>query len=258
MNNIFSIARLGQLTKRHLILNYNRMFLEVTGSIGLLSVIGAISFRQASFPNNALFLFFFYAILFVGGFILTSNIFHELHKPEKSIQYMTLPASNLEKLISAWLNSSVLILALSLVVYYASFILAKLLALWWFDIEMPIFNIFVFFKKVCIAYISIHSLFFFGAVYFKGKNFFKTLFSVFLLVLFFSIYHSIIGATATKEIITLVMEENTVNPGEIITAPGLKEYVEGTLFPILKIIFRYILPIFFIVLSYIGLKEREV
>lgn len=256
-NNIFSPVRFAHLTKRYYVLNYKRIIIEMLGGIGILSILGALGAKHAE-NGHQMILVWYYIIIFLGGYITTSNIFSELHKPEKSIHFLTLPASSFEKLVSGWLNSTIIFIVMTFIAYQIAFFLSTLLALWWFKIDLQWINILdAGFFKACILYIITQSVFLFGAVYFKGKNFFKTIFALFLLFLVYSIYHSLVGSVALNEITTLFFEGNSVDLGEAISAPGLEDYAENTLVPILKFIFYYIMPIFFLTLSYIKLKERE-
>ncbi len=46
-------------------------------------------------------------ILYIGGFIMTSRAFKELHDPELAYHYLTLPCSNLERFLSKWFITSI-------------------------------------------------------------------------------------------------------------------------------------------------------
>lgn len=257
-NNIFSITRFGHLIKRYFVLNFRQLLIENLAAIGFLGIVGGLTLHHTQQSGHQVLVIWFYLLMIVGGLIRTSNVFSELHKPEKSIQFLTLPASSFEKLLSAWLNTTVLFTIISIVAFHIAYPLSMLFSAWWFKTSVEWVNIFEYeIWKVIIGYFLIHTIFLFGSVYFKGKNFFKTIFSLFVLFLVFSIYHSLVGSAAMHEITTLLFEENSVDPSEVISAPGLEEYVNSTLQPIMKALFYYILPTFFLVLSYIKLKERE-
>lgn len=259
MNNIFSIARFTQLIKRYYVLNYRRLLIEVSAAIGILSIIGGLSARNGQDAGHMMFVAWFYILAIVGGLILTSGIFSELHKPEKSIQFLTLPASSTEKFLSGWFITTVAFIIISICAYYIAFTLTILLAKWWFDADIVMKSLSSFGAWNGLrAYLIIHTVFLFGAIYFRGKNFFKTVFSLFALSLFFSLYHSLVGSTAMNEISTIFMEENTLDPSEVITVQGLEEYAETVLVPVMKVLFNYVTPAFFLITGYICFKEREV
>ena len=131
------------------------------------------------------------------------------------------------------------------------------MALWWFQVPFTGNSISIAqFLELSWFYISTQSIFFFGAVYFRGNNFLKTVLSIFLLFLVNSIYQALLGSLAFREIIVLLIQQHTLE--DLVTAPGLEEYMEANFLPFLKIVFYYVIPVFFLSLSYIRIKEREV
>lgn len=257
-NNFFSISRFVNMIKRHYVLTFKGLIIAFSAIVGVIAVVGTLSsFGRASF-HFEMFTGLFYFLIFTVGYILTSTIFHEMHRPERSVYYLTLPSSNFEKLLTGWLASTIFYLVMSLAAYYIAYVLASLFALAMFEVPFEIRSIFeADFFKVCLVYIITQSIFFFGAVYFKGYNFLKTILALFVLFLFWSAYQSLLGSVAFREVFFAVLTHGD-NVENVITAPGLEDYTEKVLVPILKVGFYYVMPIFFLGLSYVRIKEREV
>mgnify|MGYP003575220873 FL=1 len=119
----------------------------------------------------------FLAIFYIGGLIVTSLAFNNLHRSESAALYLNLPASNLEKFLSRWLLTSFVYAFTMLLVYYIlSFMSAMLLE--------PSKNIIHSSVWHHVAnYLLIQPLFLFGAIAFKRYAFLKTILSMFTCVI---------------------------------------------------------------------------
>jgi hypothetical protein len=53
-------------------------------------------------------------VMFIGGYIFTSNIYFELHQVQRSYCYLTLPVSTTERLASGWLMTGLFFAVFSL------------------------------------------------------------------------------------------------------------------------------------------------
>src|SRR5437870_5174244 len=60
----------------------------------------------------------YFLILYIGGFIVTSMAFNELHDRNKAHYYLTLPCSNLERFLNKWLLTSIGYAIGTLLIYY--------------------------------------------------------------------------------------------------------------------------------------------
>ncbi len=256
-NNIFSFSRFINLIKRHYVLNYTGLIIAFSAIAAIVAIVGALASVGAQEFNLDTFTSLFYVVMFITGYILTSMVFSEMHSPNRSVFFLTLPASSFEKLLSGWLNTSIIFLIFSLITYYVSYLLASLFTLWWFQVPFEIGNAFEMgFFEACKFYLITQSIFFFGAIYFRGYNFLKTIIALFILLLFYSIYQTLASTLAFQDIMLLAMTGKPVD--EMITAPGLEEYGKNVLVPAFKIGFYYVMPAFFLSLSYIRIKEREI
>ena len=121
-----------------------------------------------------------FSIFTWGGYAFTSTMFNELNKPSTAAQFLTLPASNLEKLCSAWLVSYVgYTLVGILVLDIIILILEGWGVSWLLNFEM---------LNRLLTYTIVQSLFLFGAVYFKANNFLSTLVTIIGVAIFWSLW----------------------------------------------------------------------
>ncbi|MBN2485429.1 MAG: hypothetical protein JXB34_05620 [Bacteroidales bacterium] len=251
-NNIFNLKRFQFFFKRHLLLNYKALLTAFAAISGALIVIAVLTSIGSKAIHKESFVVLSYVALFLGGAIITSLSFSELHKPEKSIHYLTLPASGFEKVLSTWLHTSVIFLIVSVGFFYLSWYLASGLAFVITGSPLATLNLFsAGLWKIIGVYFIVHPYFFLGAVYFKGYNFLKTLLALFLLAVFQSMVQSVLSLILFGQ--QFFNSMNAMGPSFTGT-----DFLENTLLPILKILGFYIIPVFLLIVSYIRFNEREV
>ena len=118
-------------------------------------------------------------ILYIGGLWITGLSFSEVHNPQKSYSFLTLPASPLEKVLNRWLITAVFYPVLVLGIYLLLYIFKHGLAL-----SIPLYHIANWIK----VYWIFQSIFFLGAIYFKSHPMIKTLASILIFNLIFINY----------------------------------------------------------------------
>jgi len=136
--------------------------------------------------------FFFTIFMFVGGAIFTTGIFSNLGDKRKAIAYLMLPASNFEKLLVAWLYSFVIFQ----LVYFAGFYIIDFLVLSMGKDAAVKHEVIYFvpgfkYSVVFLSFCWVHSVAFFGAVFFKKMHFIKTAFTVFVLILVIMLFNKV-------------------------------------------------------------------
>ncbi len=244
--NKFNFKRVIYLTNRQLATGAKPCIIGMLAAGGFLLSIFILHITlvtKGSFNLNAYSTIGF-VIFYLGGYIYTSNIFSELQSPLKSHFYLTLPAKPEEKLISAWLLSSLFysIVAL-LTLFIISFIISGVLVLF-FNESLMLFDPFAKISlKAVGGYMITQTIFLLGSVYFKKFNFLKTILSLFVIYLIIVIWMVVLVFTVVK-------------PWDIVfsEAAGDIEFQ----FNYLQDILLYAIGPFFIIVSYIRLKERQV
>jgi hypothetical protein len=191
MKTRFNLTRMLLFMKRQTFLKLNALLIAAGAIFGTLMMISVLTvyFSPQSIPN----LINIYNItFFISGFIVTSRIFSELHVPQQSYAYITLPVSSLEKLAGSWLQSSVLFIILFKGICMLFYFLACLIGQ-----KIECFaQLFTFEELRNIGlFIVLQTVFFLGAVYFRKNNFLKTilaLFTVNVCVALFSLIFALI------------------------------------------------------------------
>lgn len=250
-NNIFGLQRFQLFFRRHIYLNYKGWLIAFSAISGALIFIAVLTSIGHGVIDQKSFIVLSYISLFIGGAIITSASFSEMHKPEKSMHYLTLPASAFEKVFSTWLSTTVIFLLATVAYFYAAWYIASGLAFLLTNTKFATLNLFdAGLWQIMGIYLAVQPVFFLGAVYFKGYNFLKTLLVLFVLSMFNSIFQSVTG---------LLVFGHAIFNGSMndVNFTGEAYFMEKVL-PAIKIIGLYILPVFLLVVSYIRFNEREV
>jgi len=184
MNNVFSLRRFTQLFVNHTVSNYRTYLMSVGVLMGILFLVMVYAASMNKFfLSESTRQLFFIIFMFVGGAIFTTGIFSNLGDKRKAIAYLMLPASNFEKLLVAWLYSFVIFQ----LIYFVGFYIIDFLVLSMNKNEgaksSPMyFGSDFLFRTLLLSFAWIHSMAFFGAVFFKKLHFIKTAFAAFILI----------------------------------------------------------------------------
>ncbi len=252
-NSYFNINRIGYLLIRQL-----RFSLQ-TLSIGFGAMAGFIVFvlsMKAIFGQIVLGNDTFYGLVmpffFIGGYVFTSNIFSELRTSQRGYLYLTLPASTLEKLIVSWFITSVLYVAASIVVIFSINIILKSVVAIFSANQVPIINLFSPSVLIMFAvYIVTQSVFLLGAIYFRRVNFFKTLLSLFVIIIVIAMYTSLTARLIVFHNFQSIHFDNNM-------PENWQNFFENIFAPVINAMFWYCFAPFFLIVSYFSLKERQV
>ncbi|MBD3391978.1 MAG: hypothetical protein GF410_08155 [Chitinivibrionales bacterium] len=246
-------ARRLALLMRNDILSQSRPILLTAGAaFSFLFVAWGISLFTGH--SHDFYPFFFGATVLMGGIVLTSLSFSELHHGLKGIAYLTLPGSLVEKYISKLVLTSVGFAGATVVFFYLFSLVAALIARLAFGNSMPVFDVTADgIAGYLITFLTIHPLVFFGGIYFKRLALVKTLLCVFsfliglgIVMLFvgWPLFAGIDGAVAMHNLFSNLSEFFRVH-GRALAAAG-------------KMLTRFVMPVFFIGLGYLRLTEYEV
>lgn len=231
-------------------------------AVSIILGIHFIIYLSSSFtgPGDDIHLIFFANALFILGLIATSLIFRDFHNREEAYFSLTLPGSPLEKYISRFLITTVGYVLGGLVVYFIYSTIAMGISYALFRQSFGVFNPFTLpLWKMIAGYVVAHSVFFFGSVYFKKAAYLKTLLSIIVILLIFSIVATIITALSTitwiGQLIPLI---GTNIP--VLSLPNTDSLMMffNIMGRISTIFFCYIMTPALWVLGYIRFKEIEV
>ncbi len=249
-SNSLSIRRVAFLMYRHVFYNLKTYLMSFAAVASILIVISLLSTltNGGNFSEGG-FITLGELFLFIGGLLITSNIFKEISSKHRGWFYMILPANPSEKILSYWLLTTIGYFVISSLTLIISSIIISILSTLIFKTSFYVFNPFsVQYLEVFIHYSIAQSLFFFGAIYFRKNNFIKTILSVFVFVI-------ILGATSAFIMYLLFgstgMELNNLNLSNDHFFTVILPYTAKALY------YGFMIP-FFITVSYFKLKEREV
>jgi magnesium-transporting ATPase (P-type) len=249
--NNFNIKRLYLLIQRQVVVNQKNLLISFAACFGatltifLLVIYGSGSILYAPLMSIS------FSIMFTGGLVFTSLGFKELHSPAKAYQYLTLPATTFEKLLSVWLLTSILHIIVSLLLILILALLGNLFALAIGVGTQSINELLHFgvFKLVWI-YFVVQTVFLLGSCYFRKNNFLKTLLALFILGMVLSIYAGINGV--------VLFHTLSFNMNDQTTSGTFRHFMQNSFPMIMHIVFYYLTAPFFLVVSYFVLKERQV
>jgi hypothetical protein len=276
MNSYFDLNRWLLYIGKHWNENKKKYLLSL-GAIGGLLVLwySFLMMVNADHPlSGEIQVITYYVGLFLTGCLYASLIFSELSDGPKGIQYLLLPVSILEKLLTALLYGVILYFICYTIIYYivdipfvklsnsilktvaeqehkTSFSIQEVANVFvsWKDGD----NVFVYFL---LAYFSIQSIFLLGSVYFVRFQYIKTLvwgLVVFLFLVFF--VHKILGSfmpTGGFFIPFTVYRIFDKANGEL--SVQLPEWIST----ILLFLIKYSLAPMLWIVTYFRLKEKEV
>ncbi len=249
---IINFRRLFLLIRRQLLSQANSWlvsFAAVAGTLLIISLLVAV-LQPTSLPAlTALY----FTILFLGGYIFTSNIFGEMHHSGRSYQYLTLPVSTTERLLSAWLITALLFPLIGLISMALIILLANLVMDFTLDVTpfQSIFNTTSI--KIVRIYIITQSVFLLGAAYFKSFHFLKTLLALFLI----SMVVWVATAITAFALFNPLGDNGGVQiaPNEL---PELEQFIVNYFPRVARIMFYYVTVPFFLVTTWFSIKERQV
>lgn len=247
MNTELNFKRLGFFLKRQLYLNFSSMWIAIGAILGLLLIISALFAYFNDNPNIVLNLRNLYLVVFMlGGYIFTSKIFDEMHAPQKSYMFLTLPVSTTEKLLAAWfITSPVYVVVASLILLLLSFINSLLAG----NVQAFAYVFDNTFLNCVGVYMVTQALFFLGATTFRGNNFLKTVLALIVVVLLIAAYTGLLGYALFGNS-GMRFEEGKATEYE-----RTAELIIETVVPFL---FWFVLAPFLLFVSYFKLKERQV
>ena len=166
------------LFRKHTLENY-RMYLM---SVGVLAGLLLLLMGFAAFVNDGYLLVgfqeaFFVIVLLISGCIFTSLVFADLGDKKKAIPALTLPASHFEKYLVNWLYSFLIFQLLFIGLFY---LIAAIVISFGHEVpgrENVLLNLFDKDRMAYMAFVLypiMHSIMFFGSIYFEKLHFIKS------------------------------------------------------------------------------------
>lgn len=168
--------QVARVIHRYVALKKGMIYGGLATIVGLLLVTKLmLTFFPQSHQMFGPFMFSIFTVLVTyGGYAFSSTMFNELNAPGTDTQFLTLPASTLEKLTAAWMVSYAAYTAVGvLAIYILSLMVGEDVSSASTMTGLSDFYI----------YTITQSIFLFGAAYFKANNFLSTLVAMLVVAL---------------------------------------------------------------------------
>ncbi|WP_316793837.1 hypothetical protein [Pedobacter frigoris] len=258
MNNTFSFSRFAKLSKRHAVAHYKPYLMSLLIMIATLFLfLGYASTTQNSFFGIEQYSVFM-ILLFTLGAIFTSGIFSEFSNPSKSISFLMLPGSSLEKWLVGWLYSFLIFLVVYIMAFYLTDVIVVNISNTFSKHPQKLMNLFdpeLHFWRDLMMFTLIHSLSLFGALFFNKHHFLKiaTLFVIFYIGLIF-LNASFLNVFISKDISAGgLFSEISLNENKSYYAVQASDLIKSSLPYLLFVVTSLIWTA-----AYYKLKEKEV
>ena len=166
------------LLLKNMLLSQSSPLLLYAGAFGGLLLLVTFLRSHENSASNFHDIFFRY-LLFLGGFLLSSNAFNELDKQHSRMSWLLLPCSIFEKHIVKLLITSLVYAVASLLFYSLLSYTAEGIYYLVYEARHPFFD--PFSQNILYSlgvYLVLQSFFFTGAIYFRRFVFIKTVLSL--------------------------------------------------------------------------------
>jgi hypothetical protein len=256
MNNLFNLTRFGRLFIKHTVEHYKSYLMSLIVLISVMILGGSflIYMIQANI-DIGLQTAFFTMILLLAGTIFTSTVFADMGDRKKAVASLTLPASHFEKYLVAWVYSFVVFLIVNTACFYLVVVLAVNIK------HFPghpteILNVFIWpIIGTYLLYAFLHSIAFYGAIFFEKLHFIKTGFIFFIFIAILILFNKLLlGALLGEKVEVTVPFGNLrfIHNGNMVDINVTQQYNPYLL------IFITVMALIFWVAAYYRLKEKQV
>jgi len=257
MNYTFNTNRFGKLFLKHTREHYKGYLLSLAVLVGVMILGGSFLIYMVNVPidKNAQ-TFLFMVLMMLAGTVFTSTIFTDLGDKKSAIPWLTLPASHFEKYLVAWVYSFLVFLIIYTVIFYLSALYA--INIKRFPNYQPrLLNVFEpQILQMYIVFAFLHSISFFGAIYFERLHFIKTAVVFFIsIALLILINKLILGALIGRAV------EATPPFGELLVADKgqtIDIHIVNKMQYSYMLYLLAALAIIFWVAAYYRIKEKQV
>lgn len=203
MNNFFNIQRFSMLFKKHTIENSKSYFFSIATLTGILLILlGFMSYmNEGRLTQESQTIIFTIGLTFAGT-IFTSFSFNDLSEKRKAVSYLTLPASQFEKYLVAWIYSYLIFQLVFIISFYAVDFLVVGFSSKTLEESNKVLDLFETSRKPYIAtfiFLFFHGFVFLGSIFFKKAHFVKTAFVFFLSIAAIAIFNKFLLGILIKE-----------------------------------------------------------
>lgn len=251
MSKNFNLTRFNNLIIRHLVYNLKSiiLFFSVYGIIMfILFFLKSLYNKEINYDSQFSTFFFWYVLI---GLYFASKSFSETHNLERAYQYLTLPVSNFEKLLSLLLYSIFLYLTSGIVLFLIIGFLANIFAA---NIGNFAFNFLdiepIKFIKIFYDNLLPFSIFIAGSITFRKHSFLKTVLSILIYLLILVVITTLIYKISLRSYnFKVFLNDNNFN-FYFLDFQHRYKFVSN----LLSLMFTFLIWLF----TYFKLKEKEI
>lgn len=251
--------RIGALMRHDLQTNLKSL-LSAMGTIASIAIVLFVITSWTSDPGDSMREFhpsLFLNFLLIGGYVVSSVAFTQMHEPTKGIHYMMLPGSTTEKYVARLLLTSVGWTVVTIVVYTAATVVAAAIATPIFDRTPGVFlPVGRELWRGIASYLVTQSVFLFGSIYFKKAAFFKTVLVAWASGIAIGVVYVAAGRIAFAQAFTGLFE--AVNIENVFRLTPQSESLLDGLSTVGRVLGWVVMPIFFWTVGLLRLRETEV
>jgi len=244
-NNIFSLKRAYLLFKRNLCLN-SKMYFFAIGAYCMIAFF--IAFAHTEHPSTYdpynLIQFLLFA-MFLVGMLFSATIFKEMHNHTKSISFLTLPISNLEKFIVNLFITNILFVFIFTIINYITvtvfiyYIYQKgVIESFYFP---PMYDVFFIFT---MYFLAINTIYFFAGTVLKKYQYEATSLIVGLVFISIILLH-----------FSIVDNYSPIFDNGLFAASIYPSWVDNNF---IDIVILKVTPLMLLITAYFSIKEKEI
>lgn len=265
----FSFKRLGRLIQKHWVENRQyHLFaaLALIGAISLVLLIWVLSGGNHYEQSDLVHIFLFG--LYICGAVYASSTFKMLQKKESGTYWLSIPASHLEKLITAIFYNIIVFTIVFTLCYFlvaeaaSSIITARVKANQSFSYSYRLFDwqnisgTFNIYKCFIYIYFGVQALYMLGSIYFKKYSFILTTFTLAVIITILTYYINYLSSSLPQNYHFVQGSVKEFN------ASGMNQSVHYELPIILEKVLLWLIcfgwaPVFWWA-TYYRLKEKEI
>ena len=187
MNEQFNWKRLGLLIRNDMVTD-SRDYLLVFAVFTILFLLNSIPAAGFGHQQMGFYYGMFGGFLLIGGSIVNSLAFSELNDKRKNEAWLLIPASALEKIITRYLNVTVIYIIQVLLFVTVTSLLIEGLNMLLFGRTNELFNpLSPMVGDALIGFFVMQPIFFLGGLWFKKLRWFKTVIAVFIINMLLSL-----------------------------------------------------------------------
>jgi len=257
-------ARLWLQTRNDILANGRSLLTAMAAAAGViigLSILTSIGYTNSpdAGGGRAFHVPLYSVLLILGGFIVSSLAFADLHDERKGMFYLSLPGSLLEKYLSKLIQTSILwAIGATLVYFVASLIGAGLSELIFGGSHGGYLPLSSEDLSIVWGYLVAQSIFLFGSIYFKKSAFLKTVLVAILFAFAYAFLMAVAGrivfASEFARLIPSDAEMERLGERLVELSPRFERLADV----IGRIVNYAIVPVFFWIAGFIRLRETEV